>query len=80
MSPVFFSGVVFATLLAGESQPEQALAYNTAGAILGGVLETASLLIGFQHLVAVTGLIYLASFGAARRAHKPMSDSVAQIV
>jgi hypothetical protein len=80
MLPVFFSGVVFATLLRGESQPEQALAYNTAGAILGGVLETTSLLIGFQHLVAVTGLIYLAAFGATRRAQKSMSESVAQIV
>jgi hypothetical protein len=50
-------------------KPEQALAYNTAGAILGGIAETSSLLIGFQWLLAVAAVIYIASamFGARSR-------------
>jgi hypothetical protein len=66
LSPILCAGVVFAQSFGKTKQPERALAYNTAGAILGGMAETASLLIGFQWLLAVAGLIYLASwvFGA----------------
>jgi hypothetical protein len=49
-------------------RPEQALAYNTAGALLGGFAESASMLIGFQYLIALAGAIYLASWGLAARA------------
>jgi len=66
LAPVFYAGVIFATLFRHAEHPEQALAYNTAGAILGGFAESASLLIGFQYLVALAGLIYLASWLAAR--------------
>jgi len=67
LSPVFCAGVIFATLFKRAEQPERALAYNTAGAILGGLAENVSLLIGFQWILAVAGLIYLASWGFARR-------------
>jgi hypothetical protein len=62
LSPIFCAAVIFAKLFEKTTRPEQALAYNTAGVILGGLAETTSLLIGFQWLVAVAGLIYLASF------------------
>jgi spermidine synthase len=66
LSPILCAGVVFAQSFGKTKQPERALAYNTAGAILGGMAETGSLLIGFQWLLAVAGLLYLASwvFGA----------------
>jgi hypothetical protein len=66
LGPVFFAGVVFAALIRQSHKPEQALAWNTAGAILGGFAENASLWIGFQYLTAVAGLIYLASWWASR--------------
>jgi spermidine synthase len=66
LSPVFCAGVIFAVLIRGAAKPEQALAYNTAGAILGGFTETTSLLIGFKYLLVVAGIIYLASWSFAR--------------
>ncbi len=65
LSPIFCAGVIFAKLFEKAARPEQALAYNTAGVILGGLAETSSLLIGFQWLVALAGLIYLASYLAS---------------
>ena len=41
-SPIFCSGIIFAQLFARAEKPDQALAYNAAGAILGGLLENSS--------------------------------------
>jgi spermidine synthase len=68
LAPVFYAGVIFAMLFRQAKRPEQALAYNTAGAILGGFAESSSLLIGFQYLIALAGVIYLASWALAVRA------------
>jgi spermidine synthase len=68
-SPILCAGVIFATLFAQSPMPEQALAYNTAGAILGGLTETSSLLIGFQWLLALAALIYIGSWLLARRTY-----------
>ena len=68
MSPVVFAGIIFSSLLKDDSAPERSLAYNTAGAILGGVAESASMLIGFQYLVGLAALIYLASWIMTRAA------------
>jgi hypothetical protein len=62
LSPVFFSGVIFAALFARTTKPEQALAYNTAGAILGGLAESFSLLIGFQYLLIAAAFMYVVSW------------------
>ena len=69
LSPIFFAGVIFAKSFEKVEKPEQALAYNTAGAILGGIAEASSLLIGFQWLLAVAAVIYIASamFGTGVR-------------
>jgi len=61
-SPIFCAGIIFAQLFAKAEKPDQALAYNAAGAILGGLLETCSMLIGFQWLLAVAAAIYVASW------------------
>ena len=57
--PIAFAGVIFARLFAQAARPEQALACNTAGAILGGLTETASLLVGFQWLLAIAAVVYM---------------------
>jgi len=66
LSPVFCSGVIFALLFQTAGRPEHALAYNTAGAMLGGLAETSSLLIGFQYLIVVAGAMYAASWVMSR--------------
>jgi hypothetical protein len=63
-SPVFCAGVIFARTIARASKPDQALAWNIAGAVFGGLTETLSLLIGFKWLMAVAALIYAASWAA----------------
>ncbi len=65
-SPVFCAGIIFARLFAASDKPDQALAYNAAGAILGGLLESCSMLVGFQWLLAIAALIYIASWIAGR--------------
>lgn len=69
LSPVLFAGIVFAVLFSRSEKPDQALAYNTAGAILGGLLENASLLVGFQYLLAIAAVMYAAAwwFGTTER-------------
>ncbi|MFB3777131.1 MAG: spermidine synthase [Bryobacteraceae bacterium] len=67
LAPVYCAGIIFAMLFRRAKRPEQALAYNTAGAMLGGFAESGSLVIGFQYLLGVAALIYLASWAAAAR-------------
>jgi spermidine synthase len=62
LSPVFFAGAIFATLLRDAKRTEQALAYNTAGALIGGFTENVSLLVGFNYIIVVAGIIYCASW------------------
>ena len=64
LSPVFCAGVIFATLFKTAQNPAQAFAYNTAGAILGGLAEACSMLIGFQWLLAVAAAMYVGSWVA----------------
>lgn len=65
--PILSAGVIFARLFSRAPRPEQSLAYNTAGAILGGLSEATSMLIGFQWLLGVAALVYIASWLAAGR-------------
>lgn len=67
MSPVFFAGVIFSVLIRQNVEAEQALAYNTAGAVLGGIAETTSLWIGFQYLMLLAVSLYGLSWFMARR-------------
>jgi hypothetical protein len=62
LSPTFCAGVIFARLFAQAPKPDAALAWNTAGAIFGGLAEALSMVLGFQWLLAVAGVIYAASW------------------
>jgi hypothetical protein len=66
LSPVFCSGVIFAVLFRTAVKPEQALAFNTAGAMFGGLAESGSMLVGFQYLIGIAGVIYAASWVSIR--------------
>jgi hypothetical protein len=59
--PVFFAGVLFAVSFARSLEPERALGANIAGAMLGGLAEYCSMLLGFQHLLLVAIVFYAAS-------------------
>ena len=56
--PVFFAGVIFATTFRDANAPDVALGSNIGGAILGGLSENLSLLIGFNNLCVLALLFY----------------------
>jgi len=65
--PIFFASMIFSTLLGGRAEPARALAYNLLGAIVGGVLEYSSMILGIKGLYLVAGTLYLAAMLLAAR-------------
>jgi hypothetical protein len=59
--PIFFAGIVFGTLFRDSAQPDIDLGSNIAGAIVGGLCESLSLVIGFNDLLAIAVVFYLLS-------------------
>jgi hypothetical protein len=51
--PVLFAGVIFAVSFSRSASPERAFGANIAGAMLGGLAEYSSMVLGFQYLVLV---------------------------
>ncbi len=66
LSPVFFAGVIFAQSFRRAAQPDLALGSNIAGAVVGGLAESLSMLLGFQHLLLVALAFYLLSAWSPR--------------
>jgi SAM-dependent methyltransferase len=67
-SPILFAGVVFAASFRRARAPERAFGFNIAGAMLGGLAENSSMLLGFQYLLFVAALFYGLSALCAWRA------------
>jgi hypothetical protein len=70
--PILFAGVIFGTSFRRSEQPDLAFGANIAGAMLGGLAEYTSMLLGFQHLVLVAIGFYVLSALLAR-AFRPIS-------
>jgi SAM-dependent methyltransferase len=66
--PVFFAGVIFASVFRESRQPDVDFGWNVAGIILGGLSEQLSLLIGFNYLLLVAAGYYLLSLALRPRA------------
>lgn len=64
-APIAFAGVIFATSFKRTSQPDRVFGANVAGALLGGLAENTSIVLGFQLLLCVAAGFYLlsAAFG-----------------
>ena len=60
-APVAFAGVIFAASFERSTAPDRMIGANVAGALLGGLAENASLLLGFRWLLLVAGGFYLIS-------------------
>jgi spermidine synthase len=58
--PLFFSGLVFSTLLSRAGEASSALGMNLLGAMVGGVLEYNSMYFGFQSLYWLAVALYAA--------------------
>ena len=60
--PIYLANVAFAKRFAATSDSQSAFGVNLLGAIVGGCLEYAALLTGYDNLLIVAGLLYLAAF------------------
>jgi Spermine/spermidine synthase domain len=60
--PIYLANVAFSKRFQSSSDSQSAFAINLLGAIIGGCLEYAALVIGYNNLLIVTGLLYLAAF------------------
>jgi hypothetical protein len=71
VGPLFFSGLVFSTLLRRTENVSEAMAYNLMGAMLGGALEYNSMRFGFSSLYLIAlglyGLAWITMLPIARR-------------
>lgn len=65
--PVFTANVVFATRFADTDDGPTAFGANLLGAMLGGCLEYAALLVGYPSLLVLAGVLYLGAFLARPR-------------
>jgi len=70
--PIYFAARIFSTLFRARSDAPRALAYNLLGAIVGGVLEYASMAVGIKGLYVIAAVLYGAAFlFASRRTLNP---------
>ena len=51
-APIAFAGVIFATSFKRTTQPDRVFGANVAGALVGGLAENSSVILGFQFLCA----------------------------
>ena len=73
-SPVLFAAVIFAASFKRTTEPDRAFGVNIAGAMVGGLAEYSSMLLGFQYLVLVAILFYALSAIGLRRADDTIMD------
>ena len=55
---MLFASVIFSRVYSAQDNPTSALAYNILGAVAGGVMEYASMLLGLPALNALVILAY----------------------
>ncbi|HEY6356680.1 MAG TPA: hypothetical protein VIX35_00465, partial [Vicinamibacterales bacterium] len=72
-APILFSGVIFAVCFSRSSRPDEDFGANIAGAMLGGLAENTSMLLGFQYLAVVVIAFYALSWVFSR--HPAMAGS-----
>jgi hypothetical protein len=60
--PIFFSGIVFSTLLASKGEISSIMAINLLGAMCGGLLEYNSMYFGFRFLYLIAMALYFLGF------------------
>jgi SAM-dependent methyltransferase len=75
-SPMFFSGLLFSTLLRSRGAISGMMAMNLLGATCGGLLEYNSMYFGFQFLYILAAGLYVAALLSELSPFKPKVESV----
>jgi SAM-dependent methyltransferase len=60
-APILFAGVIFASSFQRTVEADRAFGINIAGAMMGGLAEYGSMLLGFQYVVLVAMVFYAVS-------------------
>ncbi len=60
-APILFAAVIFAISFGRTAEAHRAFGFNIAGAVLGGLAEYSSMLLGFQYLLLVAIAFYVLS-------------------
>lgn len=69
LGPVFFAGVIFALSFKESANPDHAFGSNISGAVIGGLAENFSTLLGFRYLLLIAiGFYILSVWRSPRRA------------
>jgi spermidine synthase len=67
-APVACAGIIFAASFARSQRPNQVFGANVAGALIGGLAENASMMLGFRYLILVAvGFYLLSGVGGGRK-------------
>lgn len=66
-APIFFANLLFTSRFKDSENPTAAFAANLFGAMVGGCLEYLSLILGYQLLLGVAALLYLAAVLVGQR-------------
>jgi hypothetical protein len=66
-APIFCANLIFAARFAETSGSTAAFGANLLGALLGGALEYASLLVGYRALLLLAGALYVVAFALKPR-------------
>ncbi|MDX9702717.1 MAG: hypothetical protein RBU23_06715 [Candidatus Auribacterota bacterium] len=69
--PIFFSGVIFVVKFQQTDKRSIAMGSNLIGAMLGGILEYSSILVGFKNLIFLIILLYILSIFQFRKKDSP---------
>jgi hypothetical protein len=71
--PILFAALIFAVLFRSRTaNPTAALAANLLGAIVGGVLEYSSMIVGIKTLYVIAAVFYVAAFLASEHVKSPV--------
>ena len=65
--PVFFAGIIFSSELGRRDDASAALGSNLCGAVVGGLLENLSMIVGLKAIALLALAIYLGSLQAGLR-------------
>ena len=76
-TPIFFANLVFAERFRDVGASTVAFAANLLGAMVGGVLEYASLIVGYRSLLLMVAALYGLAFLIERRQATPSSKALA---
>ncbi|MBM2811040.1 MAG: speE 2 [Chloroflexi bacterium] len=65
-APILFAGVIFAIAFSRSDEPDWAFGANIAGAMVGGLSENVSMVLGFQYLMLLAATFYVLTVLAPR--------------